>query len=500
MLALIPAIAVAAPAERAISPSVGAVMVDVGTYEVTASIFGGAGDGLVGEMTASGHILERNDHLVALPACTASSCPWLEPGTGPEAEWGPQESCAEEDGLCWVELTSPETGACTVAPVLDVGPLFVKDNWWAPFEFRTYTLDQGVPAVEAAAEGLDLGYGPGISDRGYDITERSSLPAIDLAAGTWKDLGLEPAQGIAPMRVRMLWQAEIMHWEACGGTAAAPTAEPTVDPLAPAAEEAALEPPTANATVNDELNLRTEPSLESEVLAVLPAGTRLTVTGAADAGFYPVTVDERTGWAFGDFLTLDASGGETVALTVDELNLRAGPSLADETIQVLPVGTEVRLTGQALNGFVEVDVAGTVGWVYSAYLDAGGGEAPGAEVATVTSELNLRLEPSVDAEIVATIPAGETIELIGEEAYGFRFVRYGQFEGWAFGGYLAIDGATTAVTTDAVQLRAGPGTDEAALAELPAGTAVKLVGEEVDGWSRVMVGETGGWIFAAYLD
>src|SRR4051812_22407197 len=55
-----------------------------GTYGVIASMFGAPADGLVGNTTASGHILRANDKLVALPACTESSCPWLSLSAGPK--------------------------------------------------------------------------------------------------------------------------------------------------------------------------------------------------------------------------------------------------------------------------------------------------------------------------------------------------------------------------------------------------------------------------------
>ncbi len=500
MAAIQPMVATAAPGSGTTRPVAAAVAIGDGSYAVTASVFGSEADGLVGQMTASGHILQARDHLVALPACTASSCPWLAPGTGPEAEWGPQESCAEPDDLCWVEVTSPETGACTVAPVLDLGPLFIKDNWWAPFERRTYTLDQGVPAAEAAAKGADLGYGPGMSDKGHDIANDFAFAAgIDLAAGTWIDLGLDPRQGIAPMHVRMLWQAEIMHTEACDGSGGdVPIADPGTEPVP--TETPPVDETTGNATATDDVNLRSGPGLDTGAIDVIPTGDRLSVTGPAESGFYPVTHGEQAGWAFGDFLALDGPGDGTTAFTTDDLNLRAGPSAADEILQVMPAGSDVRLTGEARDGWVAVEFGGTAGWAYAAFLDAGGGAVPGADQATVTSELNLRSGPSTTDPVLGVMPAGATVMLTGEEENGFRGVRYGDLEGWAFNDWLTVEGGTTAVTTDAVNLRAGPSLGDAVLAELSAGTQVSLTGKAMNGFQSVHAGTTDGWLFAAYLD
>ena len=512
LLLAAPATVAAAPGNPEAPAETVAVALGDGAYDVTGSGFGTERDGLVGETTASGRVLAANDRMVALPACTVSSCPWLPPETGPHAEWGPQESCAEEDGLCWVELTNPANGNCTVAPVLDLGPHFLKDNWWASYERRTYTLDQGVPAAEAALAGADLGFGPGISDRGADVAAGFTVASgIDLAAGTWADLGLDVAQGTAPLRVRMLWQAQVMHWDACGaGTEPAPDAEPapaTAEvPLATQPEPETAPEPDPNATATDDLNLRAGPGIEAAVLAVMPAGARLAVTGPAENGYYPAAFGGERGWAFGDFLALDAggtvsgSGAGAVAFATDALNVRAGPSLADAVLGELPAGGEVTLTGEARNGFVAVRSDGAAGWVYAAYLDAGGGEVPGADVATVTSELQLRAGPSTDDEVLATMPAGALVTLTGEEANGFRPVRWGEVEGWAFSGWLATEGGGTATTTDALHLRAGPSLADAVVAEVAAGTELTLTGDSINGFRSVQHGEVEGWVFGAYLD
>lgn len=518
LLLATPALTSAAPGNPSTPADSAEVALGGGAYEVTASVFGTSTDGLIGEMTASGQTLQAHDRLVALPACTVSSCPWLAPGTGPDAEWGPQESCAEEDGLCWVELISPETGACTVAPVLDVGPLFINDNWWAPFERRTYTLDQGVPAIQAALEGEDLGYGPGISDHGHDILNDHTSPvAIDLAEGTWNDLGLETNRGVAPMQVRMLWQAEVMHWDACGAAdIEESTGVPTLDTA-----------PEANATTTDDLNLRAEPGLDQEMLTIIPAGTRLVVTGAAEVGFYAVAHGDRLGWVSGEFLALDSpeatstSDDASTAHTIDDLNLRAGPSAADEIMRVLPSGSEVVLTGEAEDGFVAVLHEGMTGWVYGSYLDTSGASANDADptalalasddgattvsneastnVATVTSDVYLRAGPSTSDTILATVPTGAHLSLTGAESDGFRAVRFGEQEGWVFGGWLAIAEPAPATTIDAVNLRAGPSLADAVIEELAPGTSLTLTGETANGFAAVTIGDVTGWVFAGYL-
>src|SRR3954447_4752269 len=225
---------------------VAALALGNGSYALTASVFGTVDDGLVGNEMSSGRNLRPGDRVVALPACTESSCPWLGLESGPGDKYGPQTACAESDGYCWVQVISEETGMCAVAPVLDRGPLFVHDNWWDLRADREYYLKRGLPAAEAARDGADLGYGEGISDAGYDIENTYTYAAaIDLGAGTWTDIGLDVDAGVTDVHVKLLWQADINHLDACSGF-------------------------YGNAVTVDSVNLRSGPSTGDDVLTVLP--------------------------------------------------------------------------------------------------------------------------------------------------------------------------------------------------------------------------------------
>ena len=193
----------------------GSRMTSYGSFAVTATI-----EGLVGETTSNGHRITPFDHFVSLPSCTGTSCPtW---STGPASACG---------SACYVRVTNPATNKCSVAPVYDVGPWFTNDNWWDPAADRklnglsanpTY-LVQGYPAAEANLDGFDVGYGQGISNVGYTTGNRA---AIDVADGTWVDIGLNQNAGIAPVVVSMLWLTGENYQTAmrgCGQTAGIPS-------------------------------------------------------------------------------------------------------------------------------------------------------------------------------------------------------------------------------------------------------------------------------------
>jgi uncharacterized protein YraI len=482
LVLVIGAIAPAAAAPRAPVPSTAprSISLGNGTYAVTATVFGTPDDGLIGAETASGHVLQRNDRLVALPACTESSCPWLSLDSGVGDHWGPQTACAEDDGLCWVQLVSDKTGDCAVAPVLDLGPLFVHDNWWAPSRERSYPLSKGVPAAEAVNEGKDVGFGPGISDRGYNVGSFQSAPAIDIGAGTWRDLGLPVAAGVSDVHVTLLWQAGVDHSDACGGGGG------------------------GNATVTDDLNLRTGPGTGNSVIDVMPDGSRVTVLSGNQNGFYQVRYFNTTGWASGDYLRPDGGAtGSLMGVVTEDLNFRGGPSTADAVIDVMPAGALVVLGGDQQNGFLDVRYDGQWGWAYAEYLAAGevGGGSGGSGSATVREELNLRAGPSTGDDVLAVMPAGADVTLSGDRKNGFVSVAYRGLAGWAYAEYLdgvANDGGTARVS-EAVNLRSGPSTKDDILDVMPVGADVSLSGESKNGYVSVNYGGEDGWAAAAYL-
>lgn len=119
-------------------------------------------EGLVGGTTANGHVIVDNDHFVALPSGSALS--------------------NEGSDDYSVQVCGPSS--CETAPVWDIGPWNVYDDYWDANRAEYGDLDQGTPEAQAA---YDNGYNNGYDDQGG----MPSNPAgIDLADGTFYDVGL----------------------------------------------------------------------------------------------------------------------------------------------------------------------------------------------------------------------------------------------------------------------------------------------------------------------
>jgi hypothetical protein len=146
---------VAATPRGAAGPGVDAA---VSTYRVYATR-----EGLVGGTTANGHVIVNRDHFVALPSRRGLA--------------------GKNAGDYTVRVCAASRGRCEYAPVWDVGPWNVKDDYWNPSSVRETFKDlaQGMPEAQAAYQS---GYHGGKDGSGRTV---GNPAGIDLGDGTFLD-------------------------------------------------------------------------------------------------------------------------------------------------------------------------------------------------------------------------------------------------------------------------------------------------------------------------
>ena len=142
---------------------------------------------------------------------------------------------------------------------------------------------------------------------------------------------------------------------------------------------------TGTAYTTTSVNLRAGPSTGDRVLAVMPSGAAVSLTGQSSNGFLGVTYNGTSGWAYASYIGNSGgagtdgggqdpgSGNAGTAYTTTGLNLRSGPSTSNRVLLVIPSGAAVTLTGQNSGGFSGVNYNGTSGWASSSYLSSSGG-------------------------------------------------------------------------------------------------------------------------------
>ena len=140
------------------------------------------------------------------------------------------------------------------------------------------------------------------------------------------------------------------------------------------------------ATAIEDVVVRAEPAADAPVLIVVATDLGLTVEGRARDGYYPVSFAGIEGWAATGSLATAVDGatgpagsagnGRGTVRTGEDLNLRADASEDAAVVLVVAAGEAVVPTGGQRDGYVEVDYAGTTGWVLGEHLVAA---APAAD-------------------------------------------------------------------------------------------------------------------------
>ena len=227
-----------------------------------------------------------------------------------------------------------------------------------------------------------------------------------------------------------------------------------------------------------DVNLRTGPGAEYNVVTTLPPDTAMTVTGGEVNAFIPVKVDGTFGWVSTDWVergavTLEQTASASqpgTATAIEAVELRDAPLDEATAMGTIPSVAVVTLTGEAQDGFLRVIYDGQEGWADAAYLEVGdassgtvlqaneqaqAAEAPaqaenleaglapapnpdspvGAE-AIATNNVNLRAQPSATAPILSVVPAGSPVTLTGSQANGYLNVRIAGQAGWIDSRYL----------------------------------------------------------------
>ena len=310
----------------------------------------------------------------------------------------------------------------------------------------------------------------------------------------------------------------------------------------PAAADAAA------ATTTSALNLRSGPGLTNSVLLVIPSGAAVEVTGAAQAGFLPVTYRGMSGFASSDFLTVGGGGGGITSggptgtrYVVDgSLNFRSGPGTSSSVISVLRAGSAVQLTGEQSNGFARVTFNGTTGWAFAQYLSTTGGTGngtgtppAGGDVAVgysvtgsatvVNGPLNQRRGPGTSYAVIRVLPNGAVVDVMGGAQAGFLPVRFNGVKGWASATYLSTGGAAAPspnpalppasgapvpvgstvtdykITTAAINVRSGPAMTYGLVTTLPPGTKVDIMGSASGAYLPVRWARFTGWAVSERL-
>ena len=200
--------------------------------------------------------------------------------------------------------------------------------------------------------------------------------------------------------------------------------------------------PPADGVTSTQVNVRAQPSTASDVLGIIPAETRVEITGKDPAEHwwqinYPAGVDGK-GWVTAEYvITANAAGIPTLGSTLggpsdgniaviqQQINVRSGPGTDFNSLGTLNPQDVVKLIGKDANGaWLQIDFPQGPegkGWVNAAFV-----QAQGAENLPIVSESGLVVGTGTPTSIPASptptvLPAAADQDSAGQPVARVKF-------------------------------------------------------------------------------
>lgn len=285
----------------------------------------------------------------------------------------------------------------------------------------------------------------------------------------------------------------------------------------PSATTASTKSTTMRTTAN--LNLRTGASTNHGIILTIPKGTDVTVT-SINGGWASVNYNGNAGYVSATYLEgINASTPEptppevsiNTALTTDNLNMRGGAGTTYPRILTIPKGSEVTVLSES-GGWANIKYNNQEGYVSSNFLktvtpnpEVKPEEIPteGKDMRMVTGNLYMRTEPDGNSSVITILEKGTIVEVESLTNQWAKITYNGQV-GYASTNFMTPvdpDNPTVPetpevvldirVTTQNLNLRTGPSTNDAVMLTIPKGSTLTVT-EITGGWGKVTYeGQTG---------
>jgi len=192
------------------------------------------------------------------------------------------------------------------------------------------------------------------------------------------------------------------------------------------------------------VNMRSGPSTQDDIVRLLPRGTSVQVTQVMSGGWSRVTHSGTNGYIRSDLLSdtvPQTSAASTTLRTTGSVNMRSGAATSYSRVSLLAPNTSVEVVENLSNGWSRVNHSGTTGFIRSDLLSAAG--APSQAVGNLTARAGARFRtgPSTDHSLITTFSVATTVNVLENRADGWSRVTHGGNTGYIFTELLGSSGS-----------------------------------------------------------
>ena len=297
----------------------------------------------------------------------------------------------------------------------------------------------------------------------------------------------------------------------------------------------------------DNLNMRTGAGTQYAVILTIPKGGKATVLSESN-GWAKLDYNGKVGYASSQYLksmettpesptppVVETPSTNDERKTTENLNIRTGAGTENKILLTMPKGSSVLVLDES-NGWAKVDYKGTIGYASAEYLEKVENAPPivtpeplpvptpepepmpepapeeqpaiSKDLRIVTGNLYLRADADGESSILTILAKGTIVEVESLSGKWAKLTHEGM-TGYASTKYMSPYGGETPEepkeeiadireTTNNLNLRKGPGTDQDILLTIPKGTFITILEIEGD-WGKVTYNGQMGYVSIDYL-
>lgn len=292
----------------------------------------------------------------------------------------------------------------------------------------------------------------------------------------------------------------------------------------------------------DVLNIRANPNTSSTIIGSYTQNTKVTILGINN-GWYKVSYNNKTGWIYGEYVTLTQGSQEVTGTTkgivrADVLNVRSGEGTNYSIIGTITENSKVDILSTG-NGWCKIKYNNSYGFVSKDYItivedsnnsgNSGNNNSsnPGNDtsskglIGTVTADaLNVRSGAGTNYSVISSVSYGTKIDILSNEN-GWYKIKLNNGFGYVSGTYVqvtensgsvdipnqdnttsgpshTVQGKIAIVTADALNIRSGPGTSNSIVGVAHYGSKYAIV-SCVNGWYQIESGNVKGYVSGDYI-
>lgn len=280
---------------------------------------------------------------------------------------------------------------------------------------------------------------------------------------------------------------------------------------------------TLQAETIQNLNLRTGPSTNHSIILTITKGSTIEVLDNSNL-WATIKYKSTIGYVSSQYIKEiqpnnkpsheeDTSEKAIILMecSVDNLNIRKGPSTYESILGKLSKTDRVYVVYQTNNGWSRIKYRGGYGYINSQYLikvNSNSNTAPNIEstMQCNTSSLNIRKGPSISEKIVAQLRYGDKVIVVSKLNNNWSKIKFNDGFAYVRSQHLSDTVSMTDTSaifmkcnTDTLNVRSNPSTSEKLVGKLRKEDKVEVVYHLNSGWSRIKFSNQYAYVNTTYL-